>query len=212
MTRSREPAPIVAEAVHGLKGAGVPVGWARRLAVAAQVLSRVLGPLPVTVAATVVAALVAPTARPWATLALVVGLFGGAAVLVVAVLRWRGGPGAVTRRRAVPVVLVAELAALAAGVAAGVPQEVVRGFVAYFVVGAVALAGARANISAHTLLAGALVGLLLGWLPVVGLVGLVALAALAAARVVLGQHTWPQAVLGALVGAGVGLLAATLGA
>ncbi len=173
-------------------------------------LSRSLSPLHTTVAATVVAALVAPTANRWATLALVVGLFGGAAVLVIAAMRRFGGPGFVTRRRAVPAVLVAELVALGAAYLLDVPGEVFRAFAAYFVVGVVALAGAKANISAHGLMAGALAGLLLGWLPVVGVIAAVVLVALALSRVVLRQHTPAQAAAGAVVGCLAGFLA-TLG-
>ena len=177
----------------------------------AEVLSRVLAPLHTTVAATLLAALVPETESRLATLGLVVGLFGGAVVLVIGVMRLVGGPDYATRRRAVPAVLAAEAAALVIGYFLELPREVFAAFAAYFVVGVVALAGARWNISAHGLMAGALTGLLLGWIPAVGLAALVVLVALAGARVVLGQHTIAQAGAGAIVGCGVGLLAGVVG-
>lgn len=174
----------------------------------AVLLSRALGPLPAILLATAVSAWVGGEGQPWRTLALVTGLFGGAVVLVLLVLRLVGGPGTVTRRRAVPWVLGAELAVLAVGLTVGLPWAVVAAFAAYFVVGVIALAGARRNVSAHGLMSGALVGLLVGWVPAVGLVGLLVLAAVAYSRVVLGEHTRAQAVAGACLGALTGLAAA----
>jgi hypothetical protein len=177
---------------------------------AARVLSRFLGPLPSTVLATVVAAWAGGPGSRAGAVALTVGLFAGAALLALALVRLVGGPGSVTRRRAVPWVLAAELVALAVGVPLGVPEEVVRAFAAYFATGLVALAGARRDISAHGLLAGTLVGLLLGWFPPVGAAGVVVLAALVWSRVRLRQHTVAQAVAGAVVGVLLGFVA-TLG-
>ncbi|MGW6128850.1 hypothetical protein ACWFNE_02360 [Cellulomonas sp. NPDC055163] len=185
-------------------------GGDRPDAQAARALSRALGPLPSTVLATVVAAWAGGPDGRGRAVALTVGLFAGAALLALGLVRLVGGPGSVTRRLAVPWVLAAELAALAAGVALGVPDEVVRAFVAYFATGLVALAGARWNVSAHGLLAGTLVGLLLGWFPVVGAAGVVVLAALVRSRVRLRQHTVAQAVTGAAVGVLLGFVA-TLG-
>ncbi|MBB2923620.1 hypothetical protein [Cellulomonas cellasea] len=176
----------------------------------ARALSRALGPLPSTVLATVVAAWAGGPDGRLGAVATTVGLFAGAAVLALALVRLVGGPGSVTRRRAVPWVLAAELVALAVGAVLGVPDEVVRAFAAYFATGLVALAGARRNVSAHGLLAGTLVGLLLGWFPGVGAAGVVVLAALVWARVRLGQHTVAQAVVGAAVGVLLGFVA-TLG-
>ncbi len=177
---------------------------------AARALSRVLGPLPSTVLATVVAAWAGGPDGRGRAVALTVGLFAGAALLALGLVRLVGGPGSVTRRRAVPWVLAAELVALAVGVALGVPDEVVRAFVAYFATGLVALAGARWDVSAHGLLAGTLVGLLLGWFPVVGAAGVAVLGALVWSRVRLRQHTVAQAVAGAVVGVLLGFVA-TLG-
>lgn len=177
---------------------------------AALVLSRAVGPLPSTVLATVVAAWAGGPERRWATVGLTAGLFAGTALVTLALLRVVGGPGWLTRRRAVPWVLGAELGALAVGVAVGVPDEVVRAFGACFAAGLVALVGARQDVSAHGLLAGTLVGLLLGWFPGLGVAGVAVLGALAWARVRLGEHTAAQAVTGAVVGAALGLVA-TLG-
>lgn len=176
----------------------------------ARSLSRVLGPLPSTVLATVVAAWAGGPEGRAGAVALTVGLFAGATVVALVGVRLVGGPGSVTRRRAVPWVLAAELVALAVGVRLGVPDEVVRAFGAYFATGLVALAGARRNVSAHGLLAGTLVGLLLGWYPGVGAAGVAVLAALVWARVRLRQHTVAQAVVGAAVGLLLGFVA-TLG-
>lgn len=187
--------------------AGPPSGPGAR---AALLVSRAVGPLPSTVLATVVAAWAGGPDRRWATVGLTVGLFAGTALTTLAVLRFAGGPGALTRRRAVPWVLGAELGALAVGVAVGVPDEVARAFGACFASGLVALVGARQDVSAHGLLAGTLVGLLLGWFPEMGVAGLVVLGALVGARVRLGEHTVPQAVTGAVVGTLLGVVA-TLG-
>lgn len=193
---SHKPQLIVADATGGHKHALWAVG-----------LSLVLGPLPATLLATLVAAWVGEPAHPWIAAGTVVGLFGGSVVLVLVILRLIGGAGSVTRRRAVPWVLAAELVALAVGAALGVPREVFAAFAAFFVVGLVALAGARTNVSAHCLMAGALVGLLLAWAPPLGATGVLALLALARARVALRQHTAPQAVTGAVVGLVAGVVA-----
>jgi len=166
--------------------------------------------VPATLAATVTAALAAPTPQPWLTLATVLGLFGGTILVVVAVLRWTGGPGSLTRRRAVPVGLAAEAAALVVGWRIGLPAEVFAAFAAFFVAGLLMLAGERANVSAHCLTFGTLTGLLLGWFPAVGFAAVLLLAVLAAARLALRQHTLVQATIGALVGCALGLLAANL--
>lgn len=213
MNRSDRSHELPSSIVDRTPTAGHPSGRTddqRPDARVARTLSRVLGPLPSTVLATVVAAWAGgPDGRARAV-ALTVGLFAGAAVLALALVRLVGGPGSVTRRRAVPWVLAAELVALAVGVRLGVPDEVVRAFVAYFATGLVALAGARWDVSAHGLLAGTLVGLLLGWFPVAGAIGVVVLAALVWSRVRLGQHTPAQAVVGAALGVLLGFVA-TLG-
>ncbi|GIG21148.1 hypothetical protein Cch01nite_18720 [Cellulomonas chitinilytica] len=172
-------------------------------------ISKILGPVPATLAATVLASLVAAS-PPWATLAMVVGLFGGTLLAAIGILRWLGGPGSLTRHRAVPVVLAAEVLALVAGWLMGLPSEVIRAFIAFFVVGLVTRVGARANISAHCLFFGTLTGLLLGWIPIAGMCALALLMALAAARVALRQHTAPQALWGGLGGIAIGALAAAV--
>ncbi len=144
---------------------------------------------------------------------MVVGLFGGTLLAAIGILRWLGGPGSLTRHRAVPVVLAAEVLALVAGWLMGLPpSEVIRAFIAFFVVGLVTRVGARANISAHCLFFGTLTGLLLGWIPpIAGMCALALLMALAAARVALRQHTAPQALWGGgLGGIAIGALAAAV--
>jgi len=174
----------------------------------AVVTSRCLSPLPATLAATVLAALSASTARPVVALLTVVGLFGGALLAALALVRLVWGPGSLTRRRVVPVALAFEVAALVVGWSIGVPPEVFRAFGAFFAAGLAMLAGARANVSAHCLAFGTLTGLLLGWFPAWGAGAVALLLLLVAARVSLRQHTLTQALAGAAAGCVIGTLAA----
>lgn len=179
----------------------------------AAVYSRALQPLPVAVLATVVSAVAAPDST-WRSVAGVVALFGLPAVAAIALMRALGGPGWISRRRAVPVILAVEVAALVVGALTGAAAStVVRGFLAYVVAGLVVLAGDRRNLSAHGTMAGTLAGLVLVWAPLaVGIAAVLVLAGLVWSRVELRQHTPAQAIAGAAIGCAIGWAAATIGA
>jgi membrane-associated phospholipid phosphatase len=173
---------------------------------AARVISWLFRPFHSLIAAAIVAAgaTAAPNLLPTAlgTLA----LFCVPALVVLGLARRFGGGAPFSRRRTVPQLLAAYVLTLAIVAPLSPPEQVVRAYAVYFVVGVVAAATARTNVSAHCLMAGAAVGLMLGWFPTAGLLALPALSLLAWSRVRLHQHTAAQALAGALCGVGLGLI------